>query len=259
MTDTIFLADRLIDGIHPEPRTDVAVVVRRDTIVDVVPGPAVGLGPGRGPGGGGSRPDPHAGPDRLPHPPGLPHVPDAPADRPGLHRADHHPGRRHRRAPDQARLHHGPGRGLPGAASLSVGRAIREGRRRGPRVLSGGPHDHHHGWHRRLLSPVDPEHRRPGQGGGRDPGDPGRGAPPGQDGGHPRQAGPQRQRAQRLLLHLDDHHVPGGGVGGGGRGAPAPAPGGLPLRGGERRRSTPPGLGPTPSSTAPGLPRRRRT
>jgi imidazolonepropionase-like amidohydrolase len=140
MTDIILVADQLIDGIHSEPRRDMAVIVHGDTIVDVIPRNRLAASARAG--------------VQLVEAPGqtlMPGLIDCHTHLvfhmyPTLQRIDQDSIELTTiRAAGNARIlmEHGYTTvrdvASRGASSLSVGRAIREGRLRGPRVLSGGP------------------------------------------------------------------------------------------------------------------------
>ena len=140
MTDIILFADQLIDGIHPEPRHDMAVIVRGDTIIDVMPRSRLSASARAG-----AQVVEGSGQTLMPglidcHTHLVFHM------YPTLQRIDQDSIEMTTiRAAGNARIlmEHGYTTvrdvASRGAASLSVGRAIREGRLRGPRVLSGGP------------------------------------------------------------------------------------------------------------------------
>jgi imidazolonepropionase-like amidohydrolase len=140
MSETIFLADLLIDGRSPEPRRDMAVVVRDDRIQAVVPRAQVSPAMRKA--------------ARLVEAPGqtlMPGLIDCHThlvfhQYPTLQRIDQDAVelatlRAARNA--EILVDHGYTTvrdvASRGAASISVGRAVREGRIRGPRVLAGGP------------------------------------------------------------------------------------------------------------------------
>lgn len=140
MSETIFLADLLIDGRSPEPRRDMAVVVRDDRIQAVVPHAQVSPTMRKA--------------ARLVEAPGqtlMPGLIDCHThlvfhQYPTLQRIDQDSVelatlRAARNA--EILVDHGYTTvrdvASRGAASISVGRAVREGRIRGPRVLAGGP------------------------------------------------------------------------------------------------------------------------
>jgi len=140
MSETIVLADLLIDGRSPEPRRDMAVVVRDDRIQAVVPRGQVSPAMRKA--------------ARLVEAPGqtlMPGLIDCHThlvfhQYPTLQRIDQDSVelatlRAARNA--EILVDHGYTTvrdvASRGAASISVGRAVREGRIRGPRVLAGGP------------------------------------------------------------------------------------------------------------------------